>query len=171
MNSHEHLPPYAILTTIQHECVRILKEQDWFFGDIPIIAEDVGEDIDTVISDRVAAKVAEIGIVGVVTPVSGSGANPNLPGVSYSDISVVISWIENVVVNRGDTGTKKFCGWAAVLTNFYLNNAKLTALGDGNGTAPSIHVEKDRPFRRFEQTDPIIFECYHRTHGGIQMTT
>lgn len=152
---------FKLLTQIPELVAARLRSRS-FFTDVPIIAEDVGEDYATLIEDRIDAKLGEIGLVAVVVPVRATAANENVPAVYYEKIPVVIRWIENPVVNRSPAGRKLLAPWCVTATNHYLNNYQLPGLAQ-------IFVD-DPPWARVPDAERIIYDCNHWTHGGTEET-
>lgn len=152
---------FQVLTDIQREVVAHLSKQS-FFTDVPIIAEDVGEDFNTLIEDRIDAALGDVnkGLVGIVVPTVATASNANVVGIYYEKINVVIRWVELPVVNR-TSGSRILAPWAATATNYYLAPNQFTPVA----FAP-LAVD-DPPWVRVPDDQKIIYDCNHFTHGGI----
>jgi hypothetical protein len=156
---------FRLLTDIQTEVVAHLRKQP-FFAQVPIIAEDVGEDFGVLIEDRIDAALGDVskGLVGIVVPTVATLSNGNAAGIYYERINVVIRWIEMPVTNRVDAGLRVLAPWAVVATNYYLGPAQFTP----ENFAP-LNVDNP-PWVRVPDDAKIIYDCNHYTHGGVENT-
>lgn len=157
--------PFDLLIDIQTAVIAHLKNQP-IFAQIPIIGQDVGDDVDQVISDRIDAQVSKVsaGIVGVVVPVVADSANPDIADLYYDKISLFVQWTESIIINRAPTGSRLFACTAAVATNYYLNGNKPKGLSN-------FYVDQV-PWVQIPQDDPafISYKCNHFTHGGAKLS-
>jgi hypothetical protein len=153
---------FDLLTNIQREIVGHLSKQE-FFARVPIIAEDVGNDFNTLIEDRIDAKLGDVsaGIVAVVVPTVARTGSGEVPGFYWERIDVVIRWIELPAINRVNTGTLILAPQAVAATCYWLGTTKFTP----ETFAPL--VADDPPFVRVPDDAKIIYDCNFYTHGGV----
>jgi hypothetical protein len=100
------------LDQLEQEIADHLLADPWFsasrqlpdltYATIPVIPAESG-DIDTMI----AKAVGEIGICATVKVVEAKVSKTDVGGVYFDPIEIVILVVENVLINRGDTGTQK----------------------------------------------------------------
>jgi hypothetical protein len=134
------------------------------FIDIPVVAEDVGADPETLISDRVEIKVGEIGIVAVIMPILPLlHESEDTPGLYFS-MRIPVRIVENPVLNRSDTGTKK----TALQT---IQQAMLALHHYCDPEYPDFSplvIDTGIPFLSDEDLQRIIYDINIKTNGGIQ---
>jgi hypothetical protein len=93
------------------EQVKAKLEADATLSGISIITENQ-MDIEAEIE---AAVTTGKGMCAVVMTPAAASSNPNLPGPHFDDVTVVVRIMENTVLNRGSSGTRKPCSHAAEL--------------------------------------------------------
>lgn len=156
---------FQLLTNIQREIVEHLTKQE-YFARVPIIAEDVGKDFNTLIEDRIEQALGDVsaGLVGVVVPTIARASTGELPGFYWERIDVVVRWLELPATNRVNTGTRVLAPWAAAATCYWLGTLKFTPVT----FAPLVADEP--PFVRVPDDTKIIYDCNFWTHGGVTDT-
>jgi hypothetical protein len=157
---------FELLTNIQREIVEHLTKQE-YFARVPIIAEDVGKDYNTLIEDRIEQALGDVsaGLVGVVVPTAARDAAGEVPGIYFNRVDVVIRWLELPAINRVNAGTKVLAPWAAAAACYYLSPFNFRPV-----TFAALTPD-DPPLVRTPDDAKIIYDCNFFTHGGVETTT
>jgi hypothetical protein len=100
------------LDQLEADIVSRLQADEWFsasrqlpdltYATIPVISDEAG-DIDTMIEKA----IAELGLCVTVKVVEARVNHTEIGGPYFDPIEIVLLVVENVLLNRGDTGTQK----------------------------------------------------------------
>lgn len=151
----------STLTTLQNEVVAQLAAQT-FFKTAPIITVLAHRNKD--LTNQVNQIVAKIGVCVVIgTPVLRANTPGKHSPPHFSRIEVVSSIWENVIVNRGASGSGQPGDLVAEAVAYYLTGFAPASLGN------ALLIEGIEPLT----DDPIYnrFEVTHFTGGAIAAPT
>ena len=102
----------GVLSQLQEDVAARLTSSSEF-SDVKIFTEkqkDIESEIETALGS------VSGGICAIVLTPKSKVAKPNLPGPYFDPIAVVVHIIENVLVNQGETGTKRPASYLGELT-------------------------------------------------------
>ena len=136
---------------LQTEVLKRLQSHA-YLSDVKILTEEKG-DIENEIQrslGNLTGVDGKIGLCIVILTPTATSKSPNAPGPLLDGLSLVISVIENVLVNQSDQGTKKHAIEIVELVLRYLHR------GTVPGTNAALRVAA-RPFA-LTNSDPLTYE-------------
>jgi len=136
-------------------------EAHTWFEDITVITEDKGNvdnDIEVALG-TITEKHAKIGVCIVLLAPLAKCPSPNAPGPCIEPL-IVLSVIEDVLVNQGDTGTKKS---AIQIVEMLMRLIHRFSSADANAAFISDSV----PYK-LTASDPLTYAVYFQTKLALK---
>ena len=138
-----------------------LKAHAWL-ANVPVITEEQGD-----IENEIQRALGELegvdgasGICIIILTPAGGVRNPNAPGPILDDFNVVLSVVENVMVNQSEQGTRKH---AAEVVEFLLRYMH-------HWTCPATNaplVAKSPAFS-ISASEPLTYQVYFATKIALK---
>ena len=90
----------SVLTTLQGATAKILAA-DKFFQRVEPLTENLGD-----INNQIKIALSKLGVSVLVLTPGAEGESTNAPGPILNPVNLVVAIFENVLLNRGERGTK-----------------------------------------------------------------
>lgn len=146
---------------LQEAIAARLRAHEWL-SDVPVITEQQG-DIENEIQRALGTLEGVNGVAGIciiiLTPTGGS-RTPTAPGPILDDLNIVVSVVENVLVNQSEQGTQKH---AAEVVEFLLRYLH-------HWVCPNLNapVVAKSPAFSIAESDPLTYQVFFTTKLALR---